>query len=75
MRKSIWVNLLMLVICMSFAVEAGAQKHEFANYKRFAKANSELPKVTKKDKRVVFMGNSITDNWARYDVEFFEKNN
>ena len=74
MRKSIWVNLLMLVICMSFAVEAGAQKHEFANYKRFAKANSELPKVTKKDKRVVFMGNSITEGWPSHRPEWFKEN-
>ena len=74
MRKSIWVHLLSLVICLSLSVEAGAQKHEFANYKRYAKANSELPKVTKKDKRVVFMGNSITEGWPMHRPEFFKEN-
>ena len=74
MRKSIWVHLLSLVICLSLSVEAGAQKHEFANYKRYAKANSELPKVTKKDKRVVFMGNSITEGWPMHRAEFFKEN-
>ena len=63
-----------LVICLSLSVEAGAQKHEFANYKRYAKANSELPKVTKKDKRVVFMGNSITEGWPMHRPEFFKEN-
>jgi lysophospholipase L1-like esterase len=59
---------------LSLSVEAGAQKHEFANYKRYAKANSELPKVTKKDKRVVFMGNSITEGWPMHRPEFFKEN-
>ena len=66
--------MLSLVICLSLSVEAGAQKHEFANYKRYAKANSELPKVTKKDKRVVFMGNSITEGWPMHRPEFFKEN-
>ena len=74
MKKSIWFNLLMLAVCMCFALEAGAQKHEFAYYKRYAKANSELPKVTKKDKRVVFMGNSITEGWPMHRAEFFKEN-
>ena len=74
MKKSIWVNLLLLVICMGFSVDANAQKHEFANYKRYAKANSELPKVEKKNKRVVFMGNSITEGWPMHRPEFFKEN-
>ena len=74
MRKSIWVHLLSLVICLSLSVEASAQKHEFANYKRYAKANSELPAVTKKDKRVVFMGNSITEGWPMHRGEWFKEN-
>jgi lysophospholipase L1-like esterase len=59
---------------MGFSVEANAQKHEFANYKRYAKANSELPKVEKKNKRVVFMGNSITEGWPMHRPEFFKEN-
>ena len=74
MKKSIWFNLLMLAVCMCFALEAGAQKHEFAYYKRYAKANSELPKIEKKNKRVVFMGNSITEGWPMHRPEFFKEN-
>jgi lysophospholipase L1-like esterase len=59
---------------LSLSVEAGAQKHEFANYKRYAKANSELPQVTKKDKRVVFMGNSITEGWVIHRGDWFKEN-
>ena len=74
MRKNIWVHILLLVICLGLSVEASAQKHEFANYKRYAKANSELPAVTKKDKRGVFMGNSITEGWPMHRAEFFKEN-
>ena len=74
MRKSIWVHLLALVICLGISIDSSAQKHEFANYRRYAKANSELPAVTKKDKRVVFMGNSITEGWPMHRPEFFKEN-
>ena len=75
MKKGILLHLLLFVICLGFSInESKAQKHEFANYKRFAKANSELPKVTKKDKRVVFMGNSITEGWPSHRPEWFKEN-
>jgi hypothetical protein len=38
-----------------------AQKHEFANWRRYEKANKELGEPGRKEKRVVSMGNSITD--------------
>ncbi|MEO6394255.1 MAG: GDSL-type esterase/lipase family protein [Pyrinomonadaceae bacterium] len=36
---------------------------DFANYARFREANSKLPPPAKDEKRVVFMGDSITDFW------------
>lgn len=76
MKRNIWGHLLLLAICLGFSIgESNAQKYEFANFKRFAKSNSELPKVTKKDKRVVFMGNSITEGWPTAHPDFFKDNN
>ncbi len=56
------------IICITLllTVELGhvnAQKREFANLKRYSAANKDLPKPSKKENRVVFMGNSITDGW------------
>lgn len=68
-----WV--LLAVICLSFSIgETFAQKKDFANLARYAKENVELPKPAKKEKRVVFMGNSITEGWVRTHPEFFKTN-
>ena len=47
---------------------------DWANFKRYRKSNEELNAPSKKEKRVVFIGNSITDNWTRDHGTFFEKN-
>lgn len=56
------------------AVGVNAQKHEFANWKRYAQANNELGAPAKGEKRVVLMGNSITDGWPGKRPEFFKEN-
>ena len=61
-------------LCLSWA-EADAQNRDWANFKRYAKANKELPAPAKKEKRVVFMGNSITEGWISNRPEFFTENN
>jgi len=47
---------------------------DWANLGRYRKANTQLKAPTKKEKRVVFIGNSITDNWTRDHGQFFEAN-
>jgi len=42
---------------------------DWANIKRYDEANKKL--ATSNDKRVVFMGNSITDGWINADSAFF----
>ena len=37
--------------------------NDFAQLTRYAKANTELPPLQKDEKRVVFLGDSITDSW------------
>ena len=47
---------------------------DWANLGRYRKANSELKAPAKNENRVVFIGNSITDNWDRDHGVFFEDN-
>lgn len=52
-----------------------AQKfNELINLKRYEKANAELLLPVKGEKRVVFIGNSITQGWADQRPEFFKSN-
>ncbi len=67
--KAKWIVLPLLVWA---AVSMQAQKHEFANWKRYAKANAELGAPAKGEKRVVLMGNSITDGWPGTSPKMFE---
>ena len=72
-RISQWIMLA--VVCLSFSVgETFAQERDFAYSARFAKENAALPKPSKKEKRVVFMGNSITEGWIRTHPDFFKSN-
>lgn len=48
-----------------------AMKTDWANLKRYASDNKQLPPPTAKEKRVVFMGNSITEGWLKADSAFF----
>lgn len=76
MKKKRWGQwVLLAVVCMSFSIgETYAQKHDFANYERYAKENAALPLPAKKEKRVVFMGNSITEGWVNTHPDFFKTN-
>lgn len=51
-----------------------AQNRDFGGLNRYAEANSNLPVLGKKDKRVVFMGNSITEGWVNAHPSFFTDN-
>jgi lysophospholipase L1-like esterase len=66
--------LALSFLCMT-CIETMAQKHDqFANFKRYDQANKELPAPAKKEKRVVFLGNSITEGWVNIHPEFFKEN-
>ncbi|MFB9052669.1 GDSL-type esterase/lipase family protein [Formosa undariae] len=47
---------------------------DWADLGRYSQANAELKAPSKKEDRVVFIGNSITDNWTRDHGVFFEEN-
>ena len=74
MKRTIFI----LSFLFTISIFCNAQKpkfNEMINLKRYEKANVELPVVGKKDKRVVFIGNSITEGWVRNSPEFFTSNN
>ena len=55
----------------SRGVAAQAPTTDWAALGKYAKANAELPPVRAGEHRVVFMGNSITEGWAKlFDAEF-----
>ena len=69
------ICLLLFCLCLSWTEEIAQKNHnEWANYKRYEKANNELPVPNKKEKRVVFLGNSITEGWVNIHPEFFTEN-
>lgn len=68
-----YICLVTFCLCLSWA-EAGAQNRDFGNLGRYSKENKELPRPDKKDKRVVFMGNSITEGWVNTHRSFFTDN-
>lgn len=69
------ICLLLFCLCLSWTEVIAQKNHnEWANYKRYEKANNELPVPNKKEKRVVFLGNSITEGWVNIHPEFFTEN-
>ncbi len=70
-----YTKSFLIGIAFMMAVPCVAQKHEFANFKRYAEANAQLGAPAKKEKRVVLYGNSITDGWPKRHPGFFKDNN
>ena len=64
---------ILLLLSMNVA-GLHAQRHDFGNWKRYAAQNKELGTPAKGEKRVVLMGNSITDGWPQTRPEFFSNN-
>lgn len=72
--KSFFI-ILLLGIAVCIAIPGTAQKYEFAKFERYAEANAKLGAPAKGEKRVVLLGNSITDGWPKNHPEFFKENN
>lgn len=51
-----------------------ADNKDWGNLQKYEKQNSEVRQLPKEQRRVVFMGNSITENWARMRPAFFKEN-
>ena len=64
-------RFLFFVAMSLMVVAADAQHKDWAKLGRFVEANKTI--AERPD--AVFMGNSITEQWAEFDPEFFQKNN
>ena len=69
---------MMRMMLMSFALmvcaNMGAQDKDWGNLQRYAQQNAEVRQLPQEQRSVVFMGNSITENWARMRPQFFSSN-
>ncbi len=67
--------MLMAVFCLGASfIGINAQEKDWASLQRYAQQNAELPKPEKNEKRVVFIGNSITEGWVNTHPDFFKNN-
>jgi lysophospholipase L1-like esterase len=71
MKKVLRISLVFLLL--GFQQNINAQ--DWANLNRFKKQNDSLGLPTESEKRVVFMGNSITEGWPNKDPEYFANPN
>lgn len=49
-------------------------QNDWANFRRYEKDNRVVKTLPQEKRKAVFMGNSITDNWASRRPEFFQEN-
>lgn len=66
------VAVVALLSVMAFSLVA--QNRDWANLQRFDNDNKTLIKQGPDKRRVVFLGNSITEGWASQRPEFFSSN-
>ncbi len=68
--KSLIILSLIILNQISFS-----QNDDWANLNRYKQENLNLSPLVENENRVVFMGNSITEEWVKICPEFFTKNN
>lgn len=74
MRKHFAMTLLFSVFFMTGQLTA-QNLVDAANFKKYAANNEEILSELVQGPRIVFLGNSITENWVSYHGEFFTRNN
>lgn len=68
-------KLLILFLFISFLnFKVGAQNDDWAKLNRFVEENIKLSEQENDGKRVVFLGNSITEGWIKTHPDFFKEN-
>ena len=66
-----FLKSILLMAVLSFSSE-NFHAQDWANLKRYQNENAELMKQNSNEKRIVFMGNSITESWISNRPGFFE---
>jgi len=66
-----YFKLLIATLLLSIFMVECVQAQDWANLNRFKEENTKLGLPVKGEKRVVFMGNSITQGWSDSRPDFF----
>lgn len=76
MKKAIHSTLTAMVMFLAAAFAAGAQTDVVgaAQFDRYSADNTRIPPLRNGEKRVVFIGNSITECWNSVHPDFFTSN-
>lgn len=76
MKATTAIRLLLLAAAMMLSAgQTKAQDNrDWAALSRYAKVNTEMKQRPRQERRVVFMGNSITEGWASVHPSFFTDN-
>lgn len=69
-----YVIYIGVVLLSLICTEVNAQNRDFGGLNRYVQENKNVPILGKKSKRVVFMGNSITEGWVNTHPDFFTDN-
>ena len=72
--KRIFRVLCTLAALVSGASVAAQPAQDWADFKRYQKDNATAVTLPQEKRKVVFMGNSITENWVRRHGQFFTDN-
>lgn len=68
--KKLLTIVAAVLMCIALQAQTTTVK-DWARHYRYAQANAELTEAPK----VVFMGNSITDNWGKFHPDWFKQHN
>ncbi|PTL32446.1 lipase [Prevotella sp. oral taxon 376] len=66
-------QLAILVLLLTIPLCVSAQEETANTTNRYREANAQLGLPKKSEKRVVFLGNSITEGWIRKRPDFFKE--
>jgi lysophospholipase L1-like esterase len=66
------MKFIFLILFAMLSTNMSSQ--DWANLEKYTVANDALPELQKGEKRIVFMGNSITEGWVNMRPDFFNKN-
>jgi lysophospholipase L1-like esterase len=70
-RKRTDAILALAFLVIAFAPLRAQQAEDWPNLQRYRAANDSLQPPATDEQRVVFMGNSITDSWAKFFPDMF----
>lgn len=68
------MKTILLLCILSMCTLNTLEAQDWANLSRYQEENETLGLPAKGEKRVVFMGNSITESWSEFSPGFFTEN-